>query len=193
MSNKIEYTITFYSDWQTGSGLSGGAELDDLCIKDENGLPFIPGKTLKGLFLDAFKDYNDFKKVVLKQESIFGLELNKEKKQIEQSKEGLAKNTEVFFSDAVIREDERKEIISNGLQKFLFRKMASTAINKSGIAEQFSLRTLEVCMPVILTATIENVNENSIETLENVAKLIRSVGGNRNRGLGRCKLKINKP
>ncbi len=41
--------IEFFSPWHCGSGPSAGADADSLVIKDINGLPFIPGKTIKGL------------------------------------------------------------------------------------------------------------------------------------------------
>ena len=45
----ITYTIEFFSYWHCGSGLSAGADVDSLVIKDAIGMPFVPGKTIKGL------------------------------------------------------------------------------------------------------------------------------------------------
>ena len=55
-TKKIEYTITFLSDWHAGSGLSSGAEADAVVIKEDKNLPYLPGKTIKGLVKDALKD-----------------------------------------------------------------------------------------------------------------------------------------
>ena len=55
----IKYKIKFYSDWHCGSGLSSGADLDLLVIKDKDGLPFVPGKTIKGLLLEAVEEINE--------------------------------------------------------------------------------------------------------------------------------------
>lgn len=49
----VIYCIRMYSEWHCSSGLSTGAGDDLLVIRDERGLPFIPGKTLKGLLRDA--------------------------------------------------------------------------------------------------------------------------------------------
>lgn len=49
----IRYKIEFYTYWHCGSGLSAGADVDLLAIKDEEGFPFIPGKTVKGLIREA--------------------------------------------------------------------------------------------------------------------------------------------
>ena len=49
----IKYEIEFFSNWHCGSGLAAGADVDALVIKDNNGLPYVPGRTLKGLLRDA--------------------------------------------------------------------------------------------------------------------------------------------
>ena len=45
----LTYQIQFHSYWHCGSGLAAGAGVDALVVKDANGLPFVPGKTIKGL------------------------------------------------------------------------------------------------------------------------------------------------
>src|SRR5699024_5314052 len=39
--------------WQPGTGLGSGAHLDELAHVDGDGLPELPGRTLKGLLRDA--------------------------------------------------------------------------------------------------------------------------------------------
>ena len=63
-TKKIEYTITFLSDWHAGSGLSSGAEADAVVIKDSNNLPYLPGKTIKGLVKDALLDLGNNSEVI---------------------------------------------------------------------------------------------------------------------------------
>lgn len=53
---RIDYHIEFFSQWHCGSGLSAGADIDLLVIKDKEGMPFIPGKTLKGLIREAVEN-----------------------------------------------------------------------------------------------------------------------------------------
>ena len=45
----MKYKVTFLDYWHLSSGLSAGAKLDSTVTRDENGLPYIPGKTIKGL------------------------------------------------------------------------------------------------------------------------------------------------
>ena len=60
MMKTIKYTIRFFSQWHCGSGTSAGADVDELVVKDKNGMPYIPGKTLKGLIREAVEDYVAF-------------------------------------------------------------------------------------------------------------------------------------
>ncbi len=56
----IHYQIQFFSYWHVGSGLSGGAYADLLVNKTKENLPFIPGRTLKGLLREAGETINIF-------------------------------------------------------------------------------------------------------------------------------------
>lgn len=46
----LKYSIQFYTNWHCGSGQAAGADVDALVVKDAQGLPFVPGKTIKGLW-----------------------------------------------------------------------------------------------------------------------------------------------
>ncbi|MGM0944695.1 MAG: RAMP superfamily CRISPR-associated protein [Bacteroidota bacterium] len=182
---KINYTIHFYSDWHAGSGLSAGAEADAVVIKDSNGFPYIPGKTLKGIFVDAFQDFQlleieGFSKD--SQKALFG-DFDLET--------GITSPGKLFFSNATLPQDEKKAI---GLDhaEFLYRTIASTAIDTAtGVAKNTSLRTTEVCIPLTLEAYIGGAIKEDIKILDQLAKYIRSLGANRNRGLGRCSIKLS--
>ncbi len=48
--------------WFAGTGSEAGAYADSIALKDENGLPYFPGKSLKGIFRNAFRiaEYNNW-------------------------------------------------------------------------------------------------------------------------------------
>jgi CRISPR/Cas system CSM-associated protein Csm3 (group 7 of RAMP superfamily) len=190
---QIEYKIQFYSDWLCGSGLSSGADLDLLVVKDNNKLPYIPGKTIKGLLLEAMKDINDFStpeaKVDL--EVLFGFEpgQQKEKKNGEKKKNEESQGC-LFFTNATLDYELGKAIIDNNLQDYLYYSVASTAINENGIANEHSLRSMQITVPCKLTGKILDIPEGSESCLEKGLKYIKRIGQNRNRGLGRCSFNI---
>jgi CRISPR/Cas system CSM-associated protein Csm3 (group 7 of RAMP superfamily) len=180
----INYTITFLSDWHTGSGLSSGANADAIVIKDKNNLPYIPGKTIKGLLKDALLDIYDVQPSKLNKslfDTLFG------------SFEGKVSNaSSLFFSNVELVE---KDEISTELSDFLYRNVASTTINENGVAKDGSLRTMEVTIPITLEGYIGKETELSaeeIDLLELAMKWTRSLGSNRNRGLGRCLIELKK-
>lgn len=93
--------IEFFSPWHCGSGLSAGADADSLVIKDTKGLPYIPGKTIKGLIREAVEDYVALRGLDMDLEKAFGKAATAE--------EALPSGT-LFFTNATLKEDEAKSI-----------------------------------------------------------------------------------
>lgn len=48
-------TLDIQSYWHIGSGEEGGSYADALVLKNAAGLPYVPGKSLKGLYRDGFE------------------------------------------------------------------------------------------------------------------------------------------
>lgn len=191
--NKIIYRIKFFSNWHTGTGLSAGASADLLVNKDEEGLPFIPGKTLKGLLREAAESIHSLDNKLIPSEfitEIFGTRIE------ESNADRMYKEAGAFFSNAVLPGKTRMEILGTqkkedpGLKKYLFANISSTAIDEDGIAKDKSLRTIETTVPITLYAEIRDipVNEDFTEYMNLCFKWIKRIGLNRNRGLGRCEI-----
>lgn len=187
---KISYKITFHTDWHCGSGLAAGADLDALVVKDNNGMPFIPGKTLKGLIREATEELfflsNQFDAKADDLKKVFGNATDRNVKSSNKEEyEDMAKG-ETFFANATLCENEYRAIVGNKAQKYLFRSVASTKIDKEGIAVKHSLRKMEVTIPCTLESAILSVPESMTDTLVKAMGYIKRLGQNRNRGLGRC-------
>lgn len=174
----IKYTIEIFNYWHCGSGLSRGADTDALVIKDRNDLPFVPGKTIKGLMREAAEDY---------------IYLAGEK-----DMEGMFKvlfgetgsRSETHFGNATLSKAEESWIVSNKAQKHLYATIASTAIGKGGTAKEHSLRSMEVTVPCTLHGEIVNAPDGADILLKQAVGMIKNLGSNRNHGLGRCKITI---
>jgi CRISPR/Cas system CSM-associated protein Csm3 (group 7 of RAMP superfamily) len=179
----INYKITFYSDWHTGSGLTSGSDLDALVIKTGDGLPFIPGKTLKGLLKEAAIEIDKLKLNPADDfiQSIFGESPEVMEEEIK-TISGIS-----HFSNAELDEELKNEIQKAHLEHFFFRELSSTAILEIGTAKPHSLRKMEVSIPCILNANVLNVPDDFQLRLIECFKWIKRLGQNRNRGLGRCK------
>ncbi len=171
----IQYQLTFFSQWRSDAGVSFGASADNSVVRDADGLPFFPGKALKGLLREAVEDYNELTggKYSDDIEIIFG---------------GVGIEGTCHFSDAKFDKIEAKSIVSGQLQRYLFHSTTTTALNDKGLKESHSLRTLEAVVPCTLCGTIYNVPKESKELLTQCFKFIKYIGMHRNRGFGRCQL-----
>lgn len=177
------YKIHFLSDWHCGSGLSAGADVDTLCIKDENNLPFVPGKTIKGLLREAaevlFGENDTFVK------ECFGKATKKEKT----DEEVMSEKGNSYFSNVELTQTVKKDITKNNFSAALFRSLSSTKIDDKGIAVEHSLRKMQVAIPLTLYGEITDIpNDEYKDKLIKCMKYTKRIGVNRNRGLGRCNI-----
>lgn len=180
----LKIKVHFFSPWHCGSGLSAGADVDSLVIKDIYGLPFIPGKTIKGLIREAVEDYVSLKRIDIDLIEAFGKEV---------STDDFAPSGKLFFTNAELSLKESQSIISNHVEEYLYNNKVATAIDKnSGSTQEHSLRTIETTVPCDLYATILHVDEPLAEIIEPAIGFIKRMGTGRNRGLGRCKFTIEK-
>lgn len=168
--DRIDYLVTFYSYWHCGSGLAAGADADALVIKNQDGLPFIPGRTLKGLIRQAAEEISDTQDL-----EVFGLP--------------GGHPSPLFFTDAILV-DERS-IIENHLEYYLFDAISNTQIDENGIAQNGSLRRTEVTIPCTLKGAITGIPSDDVrDMIIKSMPYIKHIGAHRTRGLGRCSITI---
>ena len=190
----ITYQIQFFSYWHTSSGLSGGANDDLLVMRNADGLPTIKGRTLKGLLRDAAYSIHSFHKNMMSEAmliEIFGRGDDYFTKEDDKPVGDLDSNAGcAFFGDANLSESVANEIKQQGYEKQLYHAIASTAITDQGVAKRYSLRKMEVTIPLMLYAEIHGVNEAQATALEDCLKWVKRLGLSRNRGLGYCEFSL---
>ncbi len=156
----LKYEIKFFDYWHLGSGLSAGARLDSTVTKDDQGIPYMSGKTIKGLVREMADEFGEIEFL-----------------------------HQCYFRNAVLDKGTHGEIVTNKLQDNLYDVIASTQI-KDGIAVDDSLREIEVVIPISLHGEILDIpSQEDFDTLTKSLKSIKRMGLNRNRGLGRCEFK----
>jgi len=186
----VKYKVEFLDYWHLSSGLSAGAKLDSTVIKDKYDLPYLSGKTLKGLVREmalAFEcDFID---------TCFGTTTDKKDKCYEEGKE--EKEGTCYFSNATLPIEVADEIKEHKLQERLYDVIASTKIGQKGlksetegIAVDNSLREIEVVVPLTLEGFIDDIPSGYKEKMIQALKMIKRMGLNRNRGLGRCQISV---
>jgi len=180
---RITYKIDFFTYWHTGSGLSAGTNTNLVVIKNKKDLPFIPGKTLKGILREAACQIQHLsgdklvKTDFIKQ--IFGIGDDDTRTS---TNAGVA-----FFGNAELS-TVLSENIAKAQKSLLYHTITSTAIGKEGQAIDNTLRSIEVSVPLTLYAQIDDFPDNADfnKQLERCFQWARKIGMNRNRGLGRC-------
>lgn len=199
MKQQLKITISSY--WHAGTGRTSGNHVDRLVEKDQNDLPFLNGRHLKGLIRDAVQRAeawnwydNTFEHTHSSlSEWWFGSQSST-----------VSTNTMARFetfpgviavSNATLLDHEIAALNENpALKTGLYTSLFSTAIDhQTGTAKDQSLRGIEVAVPMTLVAEIECSDEKAKDIFTAISKavsLIDHVGGQRNRGLGRCEMTL---
>lgn len=189
--------IDIHSFWRSGTGAGETGGVDALCAVDQNGLPYLPGKHLKGLLRNAVRQAIDFGHVKgVTVETLFGERgFDRDGDEIvpySRAEPGCLRVDSAHLSkmdrDAIIASDN-----AEGLVKQLFRNVQSTAMDENtGAAKDKSLRLEQVAVPMVLEFSVTRLagNEAWENALEMALPLIRTVGQKRTRGLGRAVLRV---
>jgi CRISPR/Cas system CSM-associated protein Csm3 (group 7 of RAMP superfamily) len=178
----INFSIKFFGYWHIGSGLSGGTKADNLVLKDQNNIPYIPGKTIKGLFRHAAEELSVLSNHLFERDLILNA--------FGDSGYDLELSSPLFFSDVMLNQSDSTSIIKESLSESLYEVLSSTKIAENGTAEDKSLRQMEVTVPLILYGSIQDFSGKYESLLVRIAPMIKNLGLNRNRGLGRCEIKF---
>ncbi|MFP4696156.1 RAMP superfamily CRISPR-associated protein [Thiohalospira sp.] len=179
--------------WHTGGGVGSGAVADALVQRDSGGLPVLPGRHLKGLLREAvdaaglwgWSGYEGLATV------LFG--------ERDEDTDSVPSAGALRVSDATLPPETAAWLAGTeagrALRPGLFRTLHATAVDsKTGTAMDQSLRGIEVVVPLELEARITPVGSGSPadwgRRLEQVLPLVRAVGAQRQRGLGRAILSL---
>jgi hypothetical protein len=206
-SRHILFDILTY--WQVGSGLGEEASADSVVVRDESGLPFLPGRTVKGLLrnamelaavpADRIEKWFGSANAGIDDSETLETDVRLERSRFETKPGALC------FASAQLSEEwriwgrdlERRR--SSGVEddaRFgleirgaLFRYVASTSIDADGVARDKTLRVAEVAVPVRLRGRIDGPSDDSrwVEDLASAVPLLRTIGTRRHRGYGRTR------
>jgi hypothetical protein len=205
----IQIDFNYY--WHAGTGSGSGTHLDAITEKDNDYLPFVSGRHLRGLLRHALHRAEVWQWFT------------------ESCPKGPAKNWEtlifgsanqsgdrshtlsgmLFVNDAIMATHEQQWLNAHPDAKpFLYQELYATAIElKTGSAKAHSLRGIEVCLPVQLQAALtlsitatdplhrQQQQQFLTETspffwLAPSLSLIDAVGAHRTRGLGEARLSV---
>ena len=180
------------SYWHAGSGEGRGGDVDATPERSNGGLPYLPGKTVKGLLREAVQLAEDFGHVDNgATERLFG------RPTTEGKPDSSIPGCLLFTGATLPREFEQwagSDMKNMVRTDALFEQLAATKIDENGIAVKKSLRGIDVAVPLSLTAYVDELPgapEDWVSTLQYAAPIIRSLGSHRHRGLGRVKVTVS--
>lgn len=216
MSANAILHVDFTNYWHAGSGRSSGYYLDALCERDDSQLPTLPGRQLKGLLrhavhrAEAWHWLSTFPlppgPLDSHEELLFGSRSHSDSRSATQP--GLLR-----IDTARLPEAERQWLAhgdQSELREDLFGELFSTAINEQGSAQRYSLRGVQVCIPLQLQATLSlavTANDLALRTqqqayieagtawqaIEAALPLLDALGAHRSRGLGEARVTLAIP
>lgn len=207
---KIRLHIELQSDLLMGSGKGSGSVIDTDIVFDDFGLPFIPGKRLKGLIRNSLcelmqlstsgSNVNLFDIKVQDVNYLFGV--------IGHSHPGVINFPDMELETKeclleAIQYGKSEEVFSGEDVKNFFTYIRSqTTIDENGLAKKGSLRTSRVLSYINpiepekkhqfvgeLGLTNE-VTEHHLKCLELAARWTKHIGSQRSRGLGQIQMKL---
>lgn len=179
--------------WHRGSGRGDGALADAVVLRSRAGLPYLPGRTIKGLIRAAAQVAADHG-VGVDQATIeawFGsavvaLDPDSRDRELEEARY-QTRSGRLRFDDATLGQAWQRwarGADAHGRDLFV-RTFASTALGEDGIADDKTLRSVEIAVPMTLHGRLDGLAEGDAERLRALLPLVRSLGSKRNRGLGR--------
>ncbi|MDS4031991.1 MAG: RAMP superfamily CRISPR-associated protein [Candidatus Contendobacter sp.] len=193
--NTATLKIDIQSYWHPGTGRGSGFHLDAVTHTGPDGLPRLPGRTLKGLLRDAVHRAEQWgwpKVPAGSTEALFG-PIGRDG---QPTHPGLLRISDATLPDEVatyLATDDGKPLVSG-----LYREHFSTAIDATtGVATSRSLRGMQVVVPLTLEALIAEIPGVAAVPdwpirIEAILPLVTAVGAQRNRGFGRAHLSWKK-
>ena len=192
----LRVTVDLLGFWLAGTAGGDAATVDISANRDEAGLSFLPGRSLKGLLRHAAAD-------------LAGLGHASDEGAVSRlfgHGDGAAGSDAVdlgrygtipgalHVSSARLPEAwQRWATTAEGREAVghLFGTLSSTALDRGGKARKATLRTVEVAVPMTLVASIDGLlSDDDLVLLRRAAGLVRGVGRSRTRGLGRARITI---
>lgn len=196
----VPLTIKLLDLWHAGSGRGQGRSLDAVVVVDADGLPYLPGRQLRGLLRDAVRCLQAWGHAPDGTEvRLFGAEVPAADADLRLHRSQPGR---LAVSSAVLPADEAAWLRSDAGSKtvpHLFVEVFSTAINTNGVAEDSTLRGIQMTVPLTLLAELELWADDPAQAqqdwqlLADAAALVQHVGAHRSRGAGRARLCLGKP
>ncbi len=185
--------------WHCGSGKGSGDYLDALAERDSLGLPFVPGRLLKGVLRDAMMRCEAFGHAAPgTAEALFGARWNGHGADPSDTRPTPGA---LRVADARLPEALRAwlRVPGNAIyRQALSRELFAAAVDETtGTTRGSRPRGMEAIVPLVLEAELRPIEGLPVpagwrESLAAALPLVGAVGAYRTRGLGRCEARLGR-
>lgn len=179
--------IELKSDTCFGSGEIYNSFIDSDVCYDKYGLPYLPGKRLKGCLRECAKELCDWgEKISL--EEIFGTAGGQSSRLV--LSDGKLENYEDYR--AALQKEKNQMLVhpQRVLDLFSYTRTQTRIEEKTGVAKDTSLRVTRVLKRGLVFFTDVEIEECYVQELEKCCKALRHMGLNRTRGMGEVKASL---
>jgi len=177
--------IAFDAEWLVAGGDSSLGTADLAPMKDADGFPFVPGRSLRGVLREAVCLVDDctggdWAGRLFGERIVPG--------GVHHYREGT-----VRVGNALLVRDLAEACANPEDRRDLYATLRRTALTSERVARRHTLRELEVCVPgLVMTADVQAPDEQALRVIAFACGLVRSLGHGRSRGLGRCRLTLTR-
>lgn len=175
--------ITFDAEWLVAGGESEIGTADLAPMKDADGFPSVPGRSLRGVLREAVALVDDctgsgWATRLFGERIVAG--------GTRHYREGV-----VRVGNALLVRELAAECPTADARLDLYAMVRRTALTDDRVARRHTLREMEVCMPgLVLVAELQVPDDAALRVIAFACGLVRSLGHGRSRGLGRCRLMV---
>lgn len=182
--------VELLSDTCFSSGEVYNSAVDTDVFRDENGIPVIGGKRLKGCIREAAEELRDWG-YMIDVEGIFGSKYDRNS--AIHISDARPEQYDQYISELSMRNDPMLVHPSRVLDAFTYIR-TQTAVDQEGIADRNTLRSIRVIKkglvffaPVEFRCSDEKKHEYEDQMVK-ICKVVRHMGLNRTRGMGSVKV-----
>lgn len=182
--------VELLSDTCFSSGEVYNSAVDTDVFRDENGIPVIGGKRLKGCIREAAEELRDWG-YMIDVEGIFGSKYDRNS--AIHISDARPEQYDQYLSELSVRNDPMLVHPSRVLDAFTYIR-TQTAVDQEGIADRNTLRSIRVIKkglvffaPVEFRCSDEKKHEYEDQMVK-ICKAVRHMGLNRTRGMGSVKV-----
>ncbi|MBF0305381.1 MAG: hypothetical protein HQL41_07015 [Alphaproteobacteria bacterium] len=184
--------------WHAGTGKGVRGHVDASPVRSPEGLPYLPGRTVRGLVREALTLTSSLQPELVPAQAPFwfcGRGMGDDDRVAPGRSRYLTEPGHARFHDATMpREWRRWSARQPEMIEHMYEVLSATAIAESGLARGQTLRSIEVAPPLELWARVrieEPPDWSWRQALEWSVPLIRGLGSGRNRGLGRVVVSVH--